>query len=331
MPAKHPAAVAAFLADHAKDTRPFFGAIDTYDSDEHEVDFRWRMAASVLETDEPWDPERFAAIGFLNGDLPLFIDVSKKAVPVFVRADGELLRVCASFESFAKKVAAAPKGRAKGTATKRPKSVATASEPRGPKTTYPAPTTLSWPSDPVVGCVFGSAIGVHDFLWFDKVKPKEVAALVQNYVRPKNAGSVRSVAKKWDPAANMKLDRGTGVWLDFAAYDKHAAVVTPRVKTFLEAIQRELEFLPVRATVGRETADVFIVNVLKVVPCLNVQESRIDRGQNFVLQAGWPEEACLFRPSECPQAIFATQAMVERLRKEPASGINFVPLQKYAL
>lgn len=334
MAAKHPPIVEAFVREHAKAKLPFMGAIDTYDSDEHEVDFAWKSAASVLAGEDDWDEERFVALGFLNGDLPMFIDVSKKALPVLVRADDELVRVSASFEAFTKTIAKSKAKRDKEAtaAAKAPSKKATgaAAAAVGPKKIYPAPETFSWPSDPVVVAAFGEAIGVHEFLWFDKVKPKENEKLAFDYVRPKVNGVVRSVASRWDARATMKLDRGTGVWLDFARYESWTPVVTPRVKALLESIQPgTLEYLPVRATVGKETADVFIVNVTLVVPCLDVDASDLPLGRELVMKPGaFPQEACFFRAAEYPGAILATHAMVERMRAERLSGLNFKRLPK---
>ncbi len=346
--AKLPAALVSEISKLGKKSVPLRAAIASYEQDEHTVSFRPRGADEVLAGEDGFDVDRYAGLGFLNDDLPLFVDVSKKACPVFVLADGEPTSVARSFDAFIAKLATEP---AEKPAAKAPKSARPVASPKrgattaaGPAKTVVGPAQVSWPTDAAVAIELGQVEGGKDFLWFDRVSPKASDEDLLRYVKPQGFREKLTVGARWNPKATMRMDRGTGVWLDVAAFDKRTPVVTPRVREILERIQPEgLEFLPVKAEVGRAKADLFIVNVTRTVPCLDVVASGLPMPPNkfpyaqatpkkiVLVEANLPSAACFFRVAEIPMLVLASKAMVDALRGERLSGIRFVSVDGYRI
>jgi hypothetical protein len=326
-----PAQVKSFLDANAdREDLVFHGTVEGHDDDEHDVQLDANAASSVLAGEDDFDDERYAAIGFLNDDVPIFVDVTRKGHPVHAWIDGAAVRVHREFASWADAIA-------KPRVEKPPPKIAAG----GPTKVLPGPKTVDWPTDPVVALALGDQGS--DFLWFGygDVKPKKNHELLLRYVRPQGHRTDFAVGAKWDAKASMKMDRGTGKWLDVSVYDGRTPVVTPRLRAILENIQPQgLEFLPVRATVGRSTADVFLVNVTLAVACLDVAASGLDepystypRRQSspralVILPAKVPPAPCFFRLAEYPELILATRAMVDAFRAAPPSGLRFVPLSQ---
>lgn len=339
MSTKHPAAVAAFLAQHAQQRRTFYGAIDSYDHDEHAVSFDWNAAANVLAGEDDFDATKYVALGFLNDDVPLF--VGGKAAAVYAFLDGERTRIAASFTAFLAQLEP-PAAKAKASASKTKTTGKPAPEPLA------GPAVVPWPDDAVVSCRFGQALDTPDFLWFERVSPKANNDVMLHYLKPQGFRTGFTVGKKWDAAATMSWDRGTGVVLDFSCFERRTPVVTARVREFLLEVQPDtLEFLPVRAKIGKLTADLFIVNVTLAVACLDTQvvtvpdasvvfpyrlpsPQSLTTGQNAlaVVADKVPSMPAFFRPAEYPEAILANRAMVDRLRSARFSGLNFLPLER---
>lgn len=213
---------------------------------------------------------------------------------------------------------------------------ATLREPR----TLAGPEHVTWPST-VAALAVGSE--ADHFLEFGKVSPKTAEALLQDIVRPQGHRQEFTLGSKWPAGAKVKMDRGTGRWLDFARHDRSTApVVTSRVKTLLSSIQPEgLEFLAVKASLPRSAAQVFILNVTLTISCLDVEASvlptpyrtfplRQEDPHAFIVQHDrLPTEPCFFRVAEYPEVVLATSAMLERLRPERLSGLTFHPLEAW--
>lgn len=304
-----PVAVTEFLAQFdRKKHLVLSGAVPTFESDPTELTLDARGAATTLANEEwDYDEAKHVALGFVV-DLPLFVDASKKALPVYVLADGAPERVAASLAAFVKRVKTEPRPRP----TKKPLP------PLEGPTTIPGKVPAAWP--PGKALIFRPGSEGADFLRFDVRANRDV---YYSHIR-----EGRAVGVKWKHET-VKYDRGTGKWLDVSQLDMTPyGFVTARVKDSIENLQKKgLEFLPLVGDVEGKKGQIFLMNVTLQVPCLDADELA---AQRLVLRSGSvPTEPCFFRPTEHVDVVLATGAMVEALRSCGYSGLSFVPLEKW--
>lgn len=305
MSVSRPAALTDFLAKHARKRLVLRGAVPTFDSQPTELIVDPRGAATTLAGEESaWDETRHAALGFLV-DLPVFVDLSKKALPVLLLADGEPELVAASLEAFTKRVAKAPPPRDEKVVLEGPRTV-------------PGKVPASWPKDAVL--IFRPGTEGADFLRF---VVRANRAVYFSHVR-----KGRTVGVRWK-RETVKFDRGTGKWLDVSQLDMTPfGLVTARVKEKLESLQKKgLEFLPLTGDVNGAKGELFLLNVTRLVPCLAPDALAMRRLE--LIAGAVAAEPCLFRPREHPELVLATGPLVEALRPCGYSGLDFVPLDRW--
>lgn len=321
-------------ANHGKKS-VFVGKVKSFSNLEHDVQFDHRKAALTLMGEETgFDEKSHIPLGFFD-NLPLVVDISQKMFPVQVLSDGEMLLISKTFPDFQKRLNALP-----------PKK-STASKPtRGEKgaTILSGPVPATWPKGPVMALKPGTlksndGDAKEHFLWFNPqhMKPKSDHDLFLANVQVRYLKSNLKVGSKWKPA-EISMDRGTGVWLDAGRFG-NVPIVSGRLREFIEKLQaNDLEFLPIRAKVKNETQDMFIMHPNRLVACFDATKSKLPPktkgpGKEWVqgppekmilIHSKLPKEACFFRVAEYPAAVLVSSAMVEALRTEGFSGLDFV-------
>lgn len=169
------------------------------------------------------------------------------------------------------------------------------------------------------------------FLWLDlRGKNRDLYYERMQYGRP--------VASDW-ASRTEPYDRGTGEFLDVAFHRGgvgNLPAVTPRVRAILERLPMTgVEFLPHRVSVEGAKADYFIVHPTRMLDCLDVEASQptmhagLETPSTLVFHGAIPADAHVFRIASIPRLVIASPVLVDVLRDQELSGLDFLPIASW--